>query len=79
MFTLTDLVVSKEALLFGVYMTYALSIFCQAVMDGYEFFAKRQLVTVFSAPNYRGMSNRGAVIDVDEVLMFSYKVGNQCV
>ena len=26
----------------------------QVVEDGYEFFAKRQLVTVFSAPNYCG-------------------------
>lgn len=29
--------------------------------DGYEFFAKRQLVTVFSAPNYCGeFDNAGA-------------------
>lgn len=27
----------------------------QVVEDGYEFFAKRQLVTIFSAPNYCGM------------------------
>ena len=27
----------------------------QVVEDGYEFFAKRQLVTLFSAPNYCGM------------------------
>lgn len=26
----------------------------QVVEDGYEFFAKRQLVTIFSAPNYCG-------------------------
>jgi len=26
----------------------------QVVEDGYEFFSKRQLVTVFSAPNYCG-------------------------
>jgi serine/threonine-protein phosphatase PP1 catalytic subunit len=26
----------------------------QVVEDGYEFFAKKQLVTVFSAPNYCG-------------------------
>jgi len=26
----------------------------QVVEEGYEFFAKRQLVTVFSAPNYCG-------------------------
>jgi len=28
----------------------------QVVEDGYEFFAKRQLVTLFSAPNYCGAS-----------------------
>lgn len=28
----------------------------QVVEDGYEFFAKRQLVTLFSAPNYCGES-----------------------
>ena len=27
----------------------------QVVEDGYEFFARRQLVTIFSAPNYCGM------------------------
>ena len=31
-----------------------ISIFFQVVEDGYEFFAKRQLVTLFSAPNYCG-------------------------
>ena len=30
------------------------SSFFQVVEDGYEFFAKRQLVTLFSAPNYCG-------------------------
>ena len=35
----------------------------QVVEDGYEFFAKRQLVTVFSAPNYVDqMGNLGAFI-----------------
>ncbi len=27
----------------------------QVVEDGYEFFAKRQLVTIFTAPNYCGV------------------------
>ena len=33
----------------------------QVVEDGYEFFARRQLVTIFSAPNYcDSMNNKGA-------------------
>ena len=35
----------------------------QVVEDGYEFFARRQLVTIFSAPNYCDVyNNKGAVI-----------------
>uniref|UniRef100_A0A8C5Y4L9 Serine/threonine specific protein phosphatases domain-containing protein n=1 Tax=Microcebus murinus TaxID=30608 RepID=A0A8C5Y4L9_MICMU len=35
----------------------------QVVEDGYEFFAKRQLVTLFSAPNYCGeFDNAGAMM-----------------
>ena len=46
------------------------------VEDGYEFFANRQLVTLFSAPNYRGeFDNAGAVMSVDETLMASFQVG----
>uniref|UniRef100_A0A8B9FTZ8 Serine/threonine-protein phosphatase PP1-alpha catalytic subunit n=1 Tax=Amazona collaria TaxID=241587 RepID=A0A8B9FTZ8_9PSIT len=42
----------------------------QVVEDGYEFFAKRQLVTLFSAPNYCGeFDNAGAMMSVDETLM----------
>jgi len=45
------------------------------VEDGYEFFAKRQLVTVFSAPNYCGeFDNAGAMMSVDETLMCSFQV-----
>ena len=33
---------------------FLLKYFPQVVEDGYEFFAKRQLVTLFSAPNYCG-------------------------
>ena len=42
--------------------------------DGYEFFAERQLVTIFSAPNYCGeFDNAGAMMSVDENLMCSNK------
>lgn len=52
------------------------SFFCpQVVEDGYEFFAKRQLVTLFSAPNYCGeFDNAGAMMSVDETLMCSFQV-----
>ncbi|CAI7829713.1 unnamed protein product [Closterium sp. NIES-54] len=47
----------------------------QVVEDGYEFFAKRQLVTVFSAPNYCGeFDNAGAMMSVDESLMCSFQI-----
>lgn len=42
--------------------------------DGYEFFAHRKLVTIFSAANYCGeFDNDGAVMCVDESLMCSFK------
>lgn len=45
------------------------------VEDGYEFFARRQLVTVFSAPNYCGeFDNSGAMMSVDTNLMCSFQV-----
>lgn len=48
----------------------------QVVEDGYEFFAKRQLVTLFSAPNYCGeFDNAGGMMSVDETLMCSFQVG----
>ena len=47
----------------------------QVVEDGYEFFAKRQLVTLFSAPNYCGeFDNAGAMMSVDESLMCSFQI-----
>lgn len=47
----------------------------QVVEDGYEFFANRQLVTIFSAPNYCGeFDNAGAMMSVDETLMCSFQV-----
>lgn len=50
-------------------------VFIQVVEDGYEFFAKRQLVTLFSAPNYCGeFDNAGGMMSVDESLMCSFQV-----
>jgi len=47
----------------------------QVVEDGYEFFADRQLVTLFSAPNYCGeFDNAGAVMAIDESLMCSFRI-----
>jgi serine/threonine-protein phosphatase PP1 catalytic subunit len=47
----------------------------QVVEDGYEFFSKRQLVTLFSAPNYCGeFDNAGAMMSVDESLLCSFQV-----
>mmetsp|Transcript_39830 Transcript_39830/g.86848 ORF Transcript_39830/g.86848 Transcript_39830/m.86848 type:complete len:150 (+) Transcript_39830:104-553(+) len=47
----------------------------QVVEDGYEFFSNRQLVTLFSAPNYCGeFDNCGALMCVDQNLLCSFKV-----
>lgn len=47
----------------------------QVVEDGYEFFSKRQLVTLFSAPNYCGeFDNSGAMMSVDDTLMCSFQI-----
>lgn len=43
------------------------------VEDGYEFFDRKRLVTVFSAPNYCGeFNNYGAVMHVDKSLCCSF-------
>lgn len=47
----------------------------QVVEDGYEFFANRKLVTIFSAPNYCGeFDNAGAMMSVDENLLCSFQI-----
>eukprot|EP00442_Polarella_glacialis_P004939 CAMPEP_0115084424 /NCGR_PEP_ID=MMETSP0227-20121206/21249_1 /TAXON_ID=89957 /ORGANISM="Polarella glacialis, Strain CCMP 1383" /LENGTH=297 /DNA_ID=CAMNT_0002473223 /DNA_START=96 /DNA_END=986 /DNA_ORIENTATION=- len=47
----------------------------QVVEDGYEFFGKRTLVTLFSAPNYCGeFDNAAAMMILDETLMCSFKI-----
>jgi len=47
----------------------------QVVEDGYEFFADRKLVTIFSAPNYCGeFDNAAAVLSVSEDLVCSFQV-----
>jgi hypothetical protein len=45
------------------------------VEEGYDFFGKRQLVTIFSAPNYCGeFDNSAALMCVDSELMCSFKI-----
>jgi len=47
----------------------------QVVEDGYEFFAGRRLVTLFSAPNYCGeFDNAGGMISVDQDLFCSFQI-----
>ena len=47
----------------------------QVVENGYEFFADKKLVTVFSAPNYcNQFDNAGAMMLVDENLMCGFKI-----
>ncbi|EDW74914.2 uncharacterized protein Dwil_GK19089 [Drosophila willistoni] len=47
----------------------------QVVEDGYEFFAKRQLLTIFSAPNYCGeFDNAGAMLCIDKNLLCTFRI-----
>jgi len=51
----------------------------QMVEDGYEFFAERRLVTLFSAPQYGEFANSGAMMSVDDTLMCAFQVRkNDC-
>ncbi|CAG5117040.1 unnamed protein product [Candidula unifasciata] len=55
-----------------------LQIVCRAhdvAQDGYRFYTKRQLVTIFSAPNYAGIYfNSGAIMTVSEDLECAFKI-----
>ena len=45
------------------------------VVDGYEFFAQRQLITVFSAPGFKNkFDNSAAIFLIDETLNCSFKI-----
>lgn len=47
----------------------------QVVQDGYEFFANRKLVTLFSCPHYAGQfDNAAATMTVDENLNINFWV-----
>lgn len=46
----------------------------QCVDGGYEFFAQRKLVTVFSAPDYRGYGLPGAVMSVDKYAKCTFQL-----
>ena len=46
----------------------------QVVEDGYEFFANKKLITIFSAPNYDSeFDNSGAMMSVDQNLVCTIK------
>jgi len=47
----------------------------QVVEDGYQFFEKRRLVTLFSAPNYCGeFDNAGAIMSVSKDLLCTFSI-----
>lgn len=59
--------------------THDLDLICRShniVDEGYEFFAERQLVTIFSQANYYGeFKNAGAVMRVEADLFCLFQVG----
>ncbi|RZR89811.1 hypothetical protein BHM03_00017597 [Ensete ventricosum] len=71
-----------EGLLRGLYVRSSKDLIVDAykstsmvVEDGYEFFANRRLVTIFSAPNYCGeFDNVGALLSIDENLLCSFEI-----
>lgn len=51
----------------------------QVVEDGYEFFATRSLVTLFSAPNYCGeFDNCASIMTVDETMCCAFQILRPC-
>ena len=70
-----DLIVrAHQVSLFKFSRALALS-YLPVVQDGYEFFADRRMVTVFSAPQYSGQfDNSAAVMNVDKNLKCSFMV-----
>ena len=71
-------VVFNEKILEQFLLKNDLDLICRAhqvVEEGYEFFGDKQLVTIFSAPNYCGeFDNAGAMMIIDENLMCSFKI-----
>jgi len=58
-----------------ILLTHFLSILFLILLIPLQFFARRQLVTLFSAPNYCGeFDNAGAMMSVDETLMCSFQI-----
>lgn len=59
-----------------------LEVLCRAhqlVLDGYEWMHNKQLVTIFSAPNYCGrVGNQGAVMTIDSQQQFSFRQFDGC-
>ncbi|MFH4976845.1 hypothetical protein AB6A40_003554 [Gnathostoma spinigerum] len=48
----------------------------QVMENGYGFFAGRKLVTIFSAPKYADLQNRGAVLKISKKMVMKFVVLN---